>query len=105
MPVITETRWDLIVSNDELDIAAIPRAKEYIEKRVNNSEKNLYLSNGYTIKKEGINKSTLIKVKKPYDAFEDEVWTIFYKMGFYILLRTIFQNKLMLLQLMMKHVF
>lgn len=82
MPVKTETRWDLIVSNDELDIAAIPRAKEYIEKRVSNSERNFYLNNGYTIKKEGINKSTLIKAKKPYDAFEDEVWTIFYKMGF-----------------------
>lgn len=34
------------------------------------------------LKKEGVKKSTVIKAKKPGDAFEDEVWTIFYKMGF-----------------------
>lgn len=34
MPVITETRWDLIVSNDELDIAAFQEQKNMLKKEL-----------------------------------------------------------------------
>ena len=36
MPIRTETQWDLIVSGDELDTAATPRIKEFIEVSIKN---------------------------------------------------------------------
>lgn len=82
MPIRTETQWDLIVSGDELDTAATPRIKEFIEVSIKNSDLNSYLAEGYNVKKEGSKKTKVFKAKKPGDAFEDEVWCIFYKMGF-----------------------
>lgn len=82
MPAVRETNWDLIVSGEELDAVAGPRIKEFIEKSVDNSELDTYLNSGWRVKKALKKKSTIIKDKRVGDAFEDEVWSIFYKMGF-----------------------
>lgn len=82
MPVKTETQWVLIVDGNELDDIAKTRGKEQHEITVENTEINNYLNRGFFIKKEGKKRTVMIKPKKSGEAFEDEVWTIFYKMGF-----------------------
>ena len=82
MPIQTETKWELLVSGDELKAAAQPREKENVEIKVNNSEIEKFLSQGFKIKKEGAKSTIVFKEKQCGHAFEDEVWTIFYKMGF-----------------------
>lgn len=82
MAPIHETNWDLIVSNEELAEVAVNRLKEFIEESVDNSLLEDRLNNGWKLKKQNKRKSTIYKEKKVGDAFEDEVWSIFYKMGF-----------------------
>lgn len=82
MPVKTETQWELIVSDKELDDTAKLRGKENHEITVKNIEIAGYVRNGYSIKKQR-KKTTIMTIpKKQGEAFEDEVWMIFYKMGF-----------------------
>ena len=82
MPAIHDTNWELIVSNEELEEISKNRIKEYIEESVDNTILDDYLSSGWKLKKQNKKKSTIYKEKKIGDAFEDEVWSIFYKMGF-----------------------
>lgn len=82
MPVVKETTWDLIISGKELEEIAIPRIKEFIEKPIKTIELDIYLSEGWDVKKQNQRYSTVMKAKKNGDGFEDEVWSIFYKMGF-----------------------
>ena len=77
-----DTNWELIVSNEELKDISVVRLKEFIEKTINNTELDNYINNGWILKKQNRTKSTIYKNKKVGDAFEDEVWGIFYKMGF-----------------------
>ncbi len=82
MPIRKETNWELIVSGDELAAVARERAKEKEEATIPNNELKTYIDNGWSIKKEGKRKTKIEKNKKIGDSFEDELWTIFYKMGF-----------------------
>lgn len=59
MPIRTETQWNLIIEDEELAKVATYRAKEQIEISIDNSELKTYLNEGYSIKKEGIKKSTV----------------------------------------------
>ncbi len=82
MPAIKETTWDLIISDKELSEIAIPRTKEYIEQSIKTAELDLFLAEGWEIKSQNSRYSTIKKPKRNGDGFEDEVWSIFYKMGF-----------------------
>ena len=82
MPRTNETNWDLIITGDELKEVAGPRGKEFIEKSVRNEDVDSYMNQGWTVKKANAKKTTIIKPKEVGDAFEDEVWSIFYNMGF-----------------------
>jgi DNA sulfur modification protein DndB len=82
MPAVKETTWDLIISGKELEDIAIPRIKEFIEKSIKTSELDKFLNEGWETKKQNQRFSTIKKSKKNGDGFEDEVWSIFYKMGF-----------------------
>lgn len=82
MAPIHETNWDLIVSNEDLAEVAVNRLKEFIEESVDNSLLEERLNNGWKLKKQNKRKSKIYKEKRVGDAFEDEVWSIFYKMGF-----------------------
>ena len=77
-----ETNWDVVLPREELADIAVQKNKEYIEISIPNSEVETYLKQGYEIKKELKTKTTVYKTKKVGDSFEDEVWSIFYKMGF-----------------------
>ena len=81
MAKMVETNWDLLVTGDELDEAAKPRIKEYLEMTVPNSEVEHYLSQDWEIKSEKSKNSVIRKEKHVGDAFEDEVWSVFYNMG------------------------
>ena len=82
MPQVKETNWDLLVSGEELKKVSIPKCKDYIEITVPNNEVENYYECGWTNIKTGKKTSKLSKLKATGDAFEDEVWSIFYKMGF-----------------------
>lgn len=82
MASIHETNWEIIVSNDELTKVSTTRLKEFIEISIDNSQIDNYVNSGWKLKKQNKRKSTMYKEKKVGDAFEDEVWSIFYKMGF-----------------------
>lgn len=82
MPKVNSTNWDLIVSGEELKAVAGPKGKDYIEKTVLNCEVEENINQGWQIKKENKTKTVMIKPKNIGDAFEDEVWSIFYHMGF-----------------------
>ena len=86
MPMHTNgTTWDLLVSGDELAEVAKKRSKEFLEESVPNSQVGSYLTNGWAIKKQMKTKANLVKAKPAGSAFEDELWTIFYKMGFKVM--------------------
>lgn len=76
------TDWNKIVKGNELADAYSIRKNEYIEVRVNNQDVNRYQELGYEITKVNSKKTKLRLKKKYFDIFEDEVWRIFYKMGF-----------------------
>ena len=81
MPKVLNTDWDLVVSGDELDSIARVRSKELLEQSVSNKDLQDYLDKGWEIKKENKTKTTITKSKPIGDAFEDEVWSVMYKMG------------------------
>ena len=85
MPKVTETTWDLLISGDQLDEIAIPRCKEHIEMKVPNDKVDLYESEGWNFLKANKKNSTIYKEKSLGDAFEDEVWSVFYHMGFKVM--------------------
>lgn len=80
------TKWDLLVKNEELSRAAETRKKNYIEIKVKKDELEFKKNDGWVVKKEYKNGSVLLtKRKKIGDSFEDEIWMLFYKMGFKIM--------------------
>lgn len=86
MPMHTNgTTWDLLVSGDELNEVAKKRSKELLEITVTNDQVAAYVAKGWTIKKQLKTKATLTKGKPVGSAFEDELWTVLYKMGFKVM--------------------
>lgn len=80
------TTWDLLISDEDLDLEFKRRKKEFIEQKVNYKLVEDYKEQGWEEVKRYKNGQVLIKKpKKIGDAFEDEVWSIFYKMGFKVM--------------------
>ncbi|MDC7280779.1 DGQHR domain-containing protein [Butyrivibrio fibrisolvens] len=77
------TNWENLVSGDELKKAAKERKNKTVKKKVDRDSVDNYLQEGWYITREYKRGGVLIEKSKPIgDLFEDEVWTIFYKMGF-----------------------
>lgn len=76
------TDWNKIVKDNELADAYRIRKSEYIFVKVNNQDIDKYQKLGYEIISANSKKTTLRAKKKFFDIFENEVWQIFYKMGF-----------------------
>lgn len=86
MPMhVNGTTWDLLVTENALSEFAKQRGKDATEVIVPNKEVDNYLESGWTIKKQLKTKSYMIKQKPIGDSFEDELWTVFYKMGFKVM--------------------
>lgn len=76
------TDWNKIVKDNELADAYRIRKSEYIFVKVNNQDIDKYQKHGYEIISANSKKTTLRAKKNFFDIFENEVWQIFYKMGF-----------------------
>ena len=85
MPPVKETTWDLLVSGEKLREVSVPRCKENIEKRVPNDEVESYYSQGWNYLKTNKKSTTIYKAKSSGIAFEDEVWSVLYNMGFKVM--------------------
>ena len=80
-----DTNWEIMVSGDELDAVARLRLKEREEKSVPIKDLESYVQKGWEVTKELKTKVQISKEKKVGNAFEDELWSVFYKMGFSIM--------------------
>lgn len=84
---ILMTDWSKMVSDEALKNAAQERKKTV--ERVTNVKAQLVSAmedDGFTtVKKNKNNRFTMEKAKKFEDVFENEVWSVFYKMGFSIM--------------------
>ena len=77
------TKWDDLVSDVDLAKVAVERKRSFEKKKVKKKEIQEYLDNGWEIIKTNKNGSaSMKKPKKIGDSFEDEVWCVFYEMGF-----------------------
>ena len=80
----TYTKWDLIVSGDELSKARVLRSKSYIEAKERRAALPELIEEGWEeYKSYKNNKFVGIRKKKKFDeCFEDQVWCLFARMGF-----------------------
>ncbi len=85
MPQVKETTWDLLVSGDKLHEISVPRCKDNIEIKVPNDKVESYYAKGWNHLKTNKKNTTIYKEKSVGAAFEDEVWSVFYNMGFKIM--------------------
>ena len=80
------TNWNDLISGEDLKKVAAERKKEYDRETVLKSNISSKENSGWTIVKQYKNGNALMERKKKIgDAFEDEVWSIFYKMGFKVM--------------------
>lgn len=77
--------WDLLLPREELVAEAKLRATDSITNKVSLEELPLFINQGWEESRKLKHKVEIKKAKPIGDAFEDEVWTVFYKMGFTIL--------------------
>ena len=77
--------WDLLLPREELVAESKYRATESISHKIKIEELQQYLNQGWEESRRLKHKVEVKKQKPTGDAFEDEVWTVFYKMGFTIL--------------------
>ena len=77
--------WDLLLTRENLASEAKQRSATKIIKKVPKTELQLYISTGWEVKRHLKHQTEIQQDKKIGDAFEDEVWTVFYKMGFKML--------------------
>jgi len=83
------TNWEDLLTREQLIETASFRSKKKIQQKFDGSSIENKKSSGWTIVKMYKNGSALMEQpKKIGDAFEDEVWTIFYKMGFKVMNKT-----------------
>lgn len=80
------TNWEKLVSGDLLQETAKERKTSYLLKKVAANQIQQELDNGWQINRTYVNGSALMQREKPiWDAFEDEVWSLFYEMGFQVM--------------------
>lgn len=83
------TNWEDLLQRDELVDTAAVRSKNTIEEKFDANSIVSKQQQGWNIVKQYKNGSALMEhSKKIGDAFEDEVWMIFYKMGFKVMNKT-----------------
>ena len=82
MPAREGTNWEKLVSGEELDAVARIRSKEKVEKKIKISDADEYIEKGWEVVKKQKKQYVVAHDKKTGDAFEDELWTVFYRMGF-----------------------
>ena len=83
---MAHTTWDKFISGDNLIAEAKERKEAYEFMRVTKAEKATVSSAKWEVYKEYKNGSAMLRrPKKTGDAFEDEIWTLFYRMGFTIM--------------------
>lgn len=82
MPKANGTTWELLVCGDDLATEAKTRTKENLEISDLTTRIAEYTNSGWEVKKQGVRKTTFTKAKTVGSAFEDRVWSIFFKMGF-----------------------
>jgi len=71
-----------LVQNEELNKTARERKREYHELTVSQVERDSYERQGWMLRKQLTNRARLYRKKHPDELLEDEVWLLFYKMGF-----------------------
>ena len=80
------TNWEDLMSREELESEYKIRKKTYIEKTVHNKLIEDYKAENWEIVKEYKNRTALMRKQKDIgDSFEDEVWSIFYRMVFKVM--------------------
>ncbi len=80
------TNWEVLASDEELKKAAKERKSAVVEEKVSAEKVKSYENNGWEIVREYANGSAKMKKSKSIgDLFENEVWNIFYKMGFKVM--------------------
>ena len=79
-----QTNWDCIVFGSELEAEARRRATQYEEQRVHVGDEDKLVNKGWCLAKTSKNGMylTLRHDKNVGNAFEDQVWTMFKKLGF-----------------------
>lgn len=70
-------------NNKDLRQAAYKRRLKYIEKSVKHTEVKMYEMQGWKVVRKNINTTRIRKSKLPDVLFEDQVWMIFYNLGFW----------------------
>jgi len=71
-----------LVKNEELEKIARERKKKYKEETIPKELKEVYLKEGWEVKKEYKNKLRMTKGKEYDELLEDEAWLLFKNMGF-----------------------
>jgi len=71
-----------LIEGDELDSAYRKRNKNWITKKIVPQDITSFINDGWEVRKKTKKTITLRKPKDIGSAFEDDVWCIFYKMGF-----------------------
>jgi DNA sulfur modification protein DndB len=80
------TNWEKLVSGEQLESVAKFRKAQFIKEKVSRVDVESKEATGWAVVKTYANNAVLMEKEKPVgDAFEDEVWTIFYKMGFTVM--------------------
>lgn len=87
MPNLTEFQIENIKSHmlhedDALKIQFKARNTEFETKKVLNNEVESYEKLGYSVQKESKRKTTMVKPKPHNVQFEDDIWCMFYRLGF-----------------------
>ena len=80
------TTWEKLVTDEALNEVVKVRKPTAIQEKVMEGNISFKEADGWTVVKNYANRSALMEKPKPIgDAFEDEVWMIFQRMGFKIM--------------------
>lgn len=74
--------WSKMVTGEELNLASKNRINEYEEIKVKHSLVNSYEEQGFVIESVMKTKTVMRRPREFSTIFENEVWQLFYKMGF-----------------------
>ncbi|MDY6070621.1 MAG: DGQHR domain-containing protein [Bacilli bacterium] len=80
------TTWEKLVTDEALNEVVKVRKPTAIQEKVMEGDISVKEADGWTVVKSYANRSALMEKPKPIgDAFEDEVWMIFQRMGFKVM--------------------
>lgn len=82
---IEEIKSHMLHQEDALKTKFKARNDNYVRIKVLHNEVDDYESKGYMVQNQTARKTTMIKPKEPGIQLEDDVWCMFYKLGFRVL--------------------